>query len=287
MTVPDRGSRRGARSAVLLGLLLAGAWAAGYLRLNPAILWESGSWTLVGRFFGAALQPAWISESGSGRLLWPTALEAVRSTVIFAAAGMTLALAWGAALGFLASSVWWETDPAGARSRAARIRRASGPVVTGAARLVIAGMRSVHELLWAMLFLAALGLSPATAVVAIAIPYGGTLAKVFSEMMDEAPRGAALALRGAGAGPLYVWLVGVLPRALADMGSYSLYRFECALRSSAVLGFFGFPTLGYYMALSFDNLYYREVWTYLYALFALILVVELWSGALRRREGWA
>jgi len=54
--------------------------------------------------------------------------------------------------------------------------------------VVIAAMRSVHELLWAMLFLAAMGLSPATAVVAIAIPYGGTLAKIFSEMVDESPQ---------------------------------------------------------------------------------------------------
>ena len=50
-----------------------------------------------------------------------------------------------------------------------------------------------------------------------------------------------------------------------------------------VLGFFGFPTLGYYIAASFENLHYGEVWTYLYTLIALVLVVDVWSGGLRRR----
>jgi phosphonate transport system permease protein len=67
------------------------------------------------------------------------------------------------------------------------------------------------------------------------------------------------------------------------MVSYTFYRFECALRSAAVLGFFGFPTLGFYLAASFENLYYGEVWTYMYALFALIVAVEWWSGVVRKR----
>ena len=49
-----------------------------------------------------------------------------------------------------------------------------------------------------------------------------------------------------------------------------------------MLGFFGFPTLGYHIAASFENLHYGEVWTYLYVLFALILLVDAWSGRLRQ-----
>ena len=76
---------------------------------------------------------------------------------------------------------------------------------------------------------------------------------------------------------------GLLPRASADMAAYAFYRFECAIRSSAILGFFGYETLGYYMRASFQNLHYREVWTYLYAMLALVLVLEAWSAAMRRR----
>jgi phosphonate transport system permease protein len=102
-------------------------------------------------------------------------------------------------------------------------------------------------------------------------------------MIDEAPRDAAGAMRDAGASPLQVFFVGLVPRALPDMSAYAFYRFECALRSSAVLGFFGFPTLGYYIAASFENSLYGEVWTYLYALFILIAAADWWSGSLRRR----
>jgi phosphonate transport system permease protein len=90
-------------------------------------------------------------------------------------------------------------------------------------------------------------------------------------------------LRGAGASPLQVFAFGLVPRAAPDLAAYSFYRFECAVRSAAVLGFFGFPTLGYAIAQAFENLHYREVWTYLYALLALVLLIETWSGALRRR----
>jgi phosphonate transport system permease protein len=144
-------------------------------------------------------------------------------------------------------------------------------------------MRSVHELLWAVLFLSAFGLNDLAAVFAIAIPYGGTLAKIFSEMIDEAPRDAALALREAGAGAGAVFTVGLLPRALPDMTAYTLYRFECALRSAAVLGFFGWQTLGYHIELMWKKARYDEVWTFLYALILMVIVLDWWSGALRKR----
>jgi phosphonate transport system permease protein len=62
-----------------------------------------------------------------------------------------------------------------------------------------------------------------------------------------------------------------------------MYRFECALRASAVLGFFGLPTIGFYLSASFENLHYREVWTFLYALIVLVVITDCWSAAMRRR----
>lgn len=260
------------RRRLLLGILVAGVLAAVQLRLDPRDLWTGGSPELAWRFLAAAFRPALVAESGSGRWLLGDVLAGLRDTVLFAAGGLSLAMLAAVPLGFLASCAWRDGGPSPG---------------THAVRLVLAAMRSVHELLWAVLLLAALGASPTAGVVAIAIPYAGTLAKVFSEMLDEAPRGAALALRGAGATAGQQFVAGLLPRALPDMASYTFYRFECALRSSAVLGFFGFPTLGYHLSLSFENLHYREVWTWLYGMFALVVLVELWSGRLRRRGDFA
>jgi phosphonate transport system permease protein len=279
----------GRRGSLLWGLVLAGLVAALALGLSPSDLAPGAGGAAIAReFFAAALRPALDYEAGfvptgAGSFLGRVA-EAVHRTLVFAAAAMTLSLAGGVLLGFLASSVWWIEDPAGGDSRWQRLAaRAFGPSVQAATRLLIAGMRSVHELLWAILFLAAFGLTTTSAVIAIAIPFAGTLAKVFSEMLDEVPRGSATALRAAGAAPTQVFLFGLLPRALPDMSAYAFYRFECAVRSSAVLGFFGYETLGYYLRASFDNLHFREVWTYLYALLGLVLLLEAWSAVLRRR----
>ncbi|MFO1011095.1 MAG: ABC transporter permease subunit [Planctomycetota bacterium] len=276
------------RRWVLAGIVVAAVLAALALDAHlSGLLPQKGGLELVQRFFARALSPAFTHEGevpDDAPPLLVSALVAMRRTVVFAVAAMSLALVGGIVLGFLGSTAWWSDERARGRGPAARaFYRAFAPAIWGAARVVIVAMRSVHELLWAVLFLAALGLNNVAAVVAIAIPYAGTLAKVFSEMLDEAPRDAALALRGAGATNLQVFALGLLPRALPDMCAYAFYRLECAVRSAAILGFFGFPTLGYSISASFENLHYGEVWTYLYALCALVLGVEAWSGALRRR----
>ena len=276
-----------ARIGVLLGLALAGAWAAFVLDLRPSQLVPGeGGLREARRFFGHALAPALTYEDptvpDTARPLLAEALLSAWRTVVFAVAACSLSVVAGLLLGFLGSRAWWRSDPFRAGTSGRHLARCLAPMLYGATRVVIALMRSVHELMWAVLFLAALGLSNLSAVIAIALPYAGTLAKVFSELIDEAPREAADALRAAGASPLQVFLIGLLPRAVPDVTAYALYRFECGLRSSAVLGFFGYATLGYDIAASFENLYYGEVWTYLYVLLALVLAVDRWSHAVRR-----
>ena len=287
--LPPRPSRLRPRGAVLVAILAVGVWAFVTLDLTWAqIVPDAHSFRQMGKFLSYAFRPA-LTRPIEDRIdgaepLLVQALQSAKLTVIFAVSAMSLALVIGIVLGFLASTAWWSGDPAGARTFGGRAaRRVVAPAVYATTRVVIAGMRSVHELIWAVLFLAALGLNDLSAVIAIAIPFGGTLAKVFSEMLDEAPRNASLALRSTGARPLQVFVFGLLPRALPDMSAYALYRLECALRSSAILGFFGWETLGYYIKLEWSGADYGEVWTHLYTLLALVLLVEWWSSGLRRR----
>ena len=284
--VPPR--RPGLRAGLALLLLVLGLAAAAALDLSPAGLApKEGGLRLLGEFLSHAWAPALDYEAtppeGAPPILAKT-LEAARRTIVFAAAGMSLALVIGLVLGYFACAAWWSDDLAGGRSGTTRrLRRLVGPALWTTARTLVVVLRSVHELLWAVLFLAALGLNSATAVLAIALPYGGTLAKVFGELVDEAPRDASNALRQMGARGAQTFLLGLVPRALPDMCAYAFYRFECAIRSSAVLGFFGFETLGFAIKQSFENLHYGEVWLYLWTLFALVAVVELWSSRVRRR----
>jgi phosphonate transport system permease protein len=272
---------------VLMWIAVAAVASSWWLASAPGdVRLTDGGLRVAASFLSRALSPAWTYESEVPANTAPLVLKALgaaEATVRFAAAAMSLALIGGMVLGFLCSSAWWSGDPVRARTLRARLTRTVGPMIYGSSRVLIAIMRSVHELFWAVLLLAAFGATPLAAVLAIAIPYSGILAKVFSEFVDEAPRDAAIALRESGASSLQMFLFGLIPRALPDMAAYAFYRFECALRSSAILGFFGFPTLGYFIAASFENLLYGEVWTYLYVLCALIVLMDWWSGALRRR----
>lgn len=269
--------------ALLLAALLS--WISLGLSLEDLVPREGGR-SILALFMEGALNPAFDYEAASVPEGTPPLLVkvagAAANTLLFAIAGMSLSLIIGLVLGFLGSTSWWAADGAVSPLGRGPLRKLM-PLLYASVRALIALMRSVHELLWAILFLAAFGLNNFSAVIAIAIPYGGTLAKVFSELLDECPRESARNLRAIGAGPLQVFLWGLLPRAIGDMSAYSFYRFECAVRSSAILGFFGYPTLGYFLRLSAENVHYREVWTYLYALIVIVIVLELWSTKLRAR----
>jgi len=265
---------------LLLGTLLALALAsAAWLDLSwRGLLPGRGGWELAGKFFAGALAPAWDYEDRSG--LPATAAPflaqvaaATVNTLRIALAAVSLSLVLGIALGFCACSAWWP-HPAHAR--------VAPRLLWIAARGLMTLLRSVHELIWATIFLAAFGLTPLTAALAIALPYSGTLAKVFAEMCEESPEDTQVAFRAFGASPTQFYFLGLIPRVAAELCAYSLYRFECGLRSAAVLGFLGLATLGQSLSLSFENLHYREVWTYLYALLALVLLFDFWSGAVRR-----
>lgn len=142
-------------------------------------------------------------------------------------------------------------------------------------RWACALLRSVHELFWALLFLQALGLSPLTGILAIAIPYAATCAKVYAEILERAEAAALRALPAGGSG-LARFCYARLPEAWPHLRSYTSYRLECGLRSSAVLGFVGLPTLGFHLHSFFKQGAYSDAWGYLYVFYALIASLRLW-----------
>lgn len=147
--------------------------------------------------------------------------------------------------------------------------------------------RAIHEIVFGLMLVNILGLDPLVAVLAIGIPFGAVTAKVFAELLDEAPRDAERVLRASGSGRLSALLFGAVPYALGDILSYGFYRFECAIRSAAVLGLIGAGGLGFQLALSFQTLRYNEMWTLLWALILLSGFADLWSSIVRRRRNLA
>lgn len=198
------------------------------------------------------------------------ALLAGWRTVAYATAGLTVALALGFPLGVAASGVL---------NSSIRIRR----INQSAIRFILAFFRSMHELVWAWLFIAALGLSPIAAVLALGIPYSGILGRIYSELLQDVPEAPLRSLRNAGASEWRVFWYGRLPMALPDMLSYTFYRLECGIRSAAILSFVGLGGLGYQIQISLQDLAYSRAWTFLFVLIGLVIAVDLWSTLIRKK----
>jgi phosphonate transport system permease protein len=198
-----------------------------------------------------------------------TGLSSSWITLAYAVAGMSLAIIYAFIVGILASGIL-------ADGKAGRIW--SKVFFRG----ILGFTRSIHELIWAWLFVAAIGLSPFAAIFALAIPYGGILGRIFADMLTDVPQQPIKALKSAGASKLQILFYGYLPLVWADMISYTMYRFECAIRSSAIMSFVGLGGLGFQIQLSLSDLKYNQVWTYVFFLIAIVLLVDVWSNLVRR-----
>ena len=248
----------------LLSLLLVGAlvWSIASVDWRGSII-HTGGGSAFQEFF-LALFPPEVSPA-----FLRIALEASWQTATFAVAALTLAILIGLPLGILASGQ--------VAASSGRVRLLSVGV-----RLFLAVIRSVHELVWAVLFVTAFGFSSLSAILAIAIPYGGILGRIYAERLNDVPEEPLRALRAGGASPLGVLFYGRFPMALPDLLSYSFYRFECAIRAAAIMSFVGIRGLGFEIQLSIQDLLFSQVWTLMLFLVALVVLVDLWSTRVRR-----
>ena len=199
-------------------------------------------------------------------------------TVAIATAGIVLALliAWPLAL---------------ASTRALSVsalagRMAVGPfVLRQALRWLLIALRSIPELVWALVFVRVVGLGPTAGVLAIALTYGGMLGKVYGEILESGEGHAAQALLRNGAGRLQTFFHAVLPTNAAELVSYTVYRWECAIRSSVVLGFVGAGGLGQQLDNSTRMFAGGEVATMLLVFIGLVALADRASAWLRKALG--
>jgi phosphonate transport system permease protein len=143
-------------------------------------------------------------------------------------------------------------------------------------RLAAAFLRSVHELFWALFLMQITGLSAATGILAIALPYTGTFAKVFAELFEEADKSADTVLPHR-TSAVSRFAFARFPVVAEQLKTYTLYRLECGMRSTLVLGFVGLPTIGFNLESYFKESHYAEATALLLCFYVLIGTRRLWA----------
>ena len=149
-------------------------------------------------------------------------------------------------------------------------------------RFVLNVFRSVPDILWALVFVVALGLGPFPGTLALAVHSAGILGKLYSETLEAVPSRPVEALRATGAGALQAFLFGRLPQAMSGFTSLTLYQWECNIRSATILGFVGAGGIGQQILISMNLFDYPKVATLVGATITVVLLVDRLSATIRR-----
>ena len=269
-------TRRDPAFAARLGTLLLAAvllWPLlVWTEFKPWELFDARSLKATSRFLAAFVPPR--HDAGFLRLM----LAETWRTVAIATAGLTLAFVVAVPLALVSTARLSISALPG--------RMATAPyALRQAARWAAIVLRSIPELVWALIFVRVVGLGPTSGVIAIAIAYGGMLGKVYAEILESGDAGATQALLRNGAGRLQAFLYGALPQCSTELVSYTVYRWECAIRSSVVLGFVGAGGLGQQLDNAAKMFAGGEVSTILVIFMLLVAAADRLSAWLRKALG--
>jgi phosphonate transport system permease protein len=269
-TLVERDPQARARATALVVALIL-LWPMLQLSgFHPSALFEPGNLKVMGGFLAGFVPPA-----VSGEFL-SLLLKATLETLAMATAGIALAFAIAAPLAFALTRAL-SVSRLGPGPGQWRARALRPPL-----RALLLVLRAVPEVVWALLLVRALGLGASAGVLALAITYGGMLGKVYAEILESADTRAARALLEAGSGRLAALGYGLLPGAAQELASYTVYRWECALRASVVMGFVGAGGLGQLMDQSTKMLNGGEACSILVTFLLLVLVADALSAGLRK-----
>lgn len=244
---------------------LAACLAVGFV----AVVW---AWRHLEMSLGGIVQGAADVSSLLGRMLPPSfpalgrTVDLAIETFFVALLGTTLAAGLSIPIAFLAAR-----------------NTTTGRVGYGAARAVIAVCRAVPDLVFAAIFVRSVGIGLLPGVLAVALHSIGMIGKLFADAVEQVAEGPRDAVRSVGAGRVQELATSVIPQALPSWISTFLYRLDINVRTSVVLGLVGAGGIGFALQTSLRGLAYDEALGIVTVIAVLVIVVELFSAALRRR----
>ncbi|GAB3804871.1 phosphonate ABC transporter, permease protein PhnE [Virgibacillus kimchii] len=159
--------------------------------------------------------------------------------------------------------------------------------ISYAVKAFAAFVRAVPALIWALLFIIAVGLGPTPGILALAVNSIGMLVKVYAESMEEIDSGVIEAIKSTGGSRFQVIMQGVLPSIMSIFISWSVFRFDINLRYSAVLGVVGAGGIGWELVRASRMIAYDEMLSITIVMFLMVLSAEYFTRFLKQRAEWA
>ncbi|MFC5653236.1 phosphonate ABC transporter, permease protein PhnE [Paenibacillus solisilvae] len=157
------------------------------------------------------------------------------------------------------------------------------PVIYSICRMILNFLRATSELIFALIFVSAVGLGPFPGVLAIGLHSAGMLGKFYAEAIENVSKGEIEALQAAGANKWQVLRFAVWPQILPDFVTVNLYRWEYNIRSATVLGLVGAGGIGFELMTTMRLFRYEETATVILIILVTVTLIDSISTRIRRK----
>ncbi|WP_096188795.1 phosphonate ABC transporter, permease protein PhnE [Evansella halocellulosilytica] len=213
--------------------------------------------TLKRMFIDPIIDPSLYSE-------YPMYIGYMLETIAIAYAGLSIAAILAIPVGFLA-----------ARNMAKKYSYIG--------KAILNAIRAIPELIFAIIFVAAVGMGPYAGVLAISINSIGMLGKLYAEVIESIDMQKVDAIKASGGNRIQAMWYGVLPQVLPEFSSYAIYRFEIDVRASTVLGIVGAGGIGAPLLLATNQRNWEDVGMILIVVIIFVSLIDYISGYIRKR----
>jgi phosphonate transport system permease protein len=272
-------SKRSLSAVLVAAVLLAVAgWIVG---VDPLLLLSSEARGQMWTFVAEGYPPDVSREYLLGRSLRDGLLWAIVETLAISVVGTTIAVVLAMPLALASASTATHQGPLYANASASRV--ALGSALQRSARALLSFLRSVPGLVWGFLFVTAVGLGPFAGALALGVHNAGVLGKLYADFLEDTDPMTTEAVASCGTTRFQAVCHGMIPQVSATVASYTLYRWECTIRSATILGFVGAGGIGYYLVIAIQRLQYQRLGTAIAAVFGLVVASDALSSRLRAR----
>ncbi len=221
-----------------------------------------GGLNIIFQFIRSAIKPSFNQE------VVKSAWEGLQITIATALTSWVISMLIGILLGVLSTNLFWKSIP-------------KFSYLGKFIKYSLAIPRSIHEVVWGLLFIQILGLNIWVAIISIVIPYSALTARVISAQLDSFDIQPLIAIKKTGSNVISSFITILLPKLIPIVSTYGSYRFECAIRGVTLLGIFGLGGIGTELYLTLKSFEFNEMWTCLWMLWLVMILLEKFIRYLR------